>query len=340
MQLVFAHGLPRHAATSTPATSTPATSTPATSTPATSTTSTAPVGAARCARPHPPGQSSQSFIFDGVRRTYQLYVPPAYRGTKNVPLVFDFHGYGSNAVEQMAYGNYKPEANRDDFLIVAPDGQVPAARHFNLTGEPGLQNDVQMVGSLLDHVEATLCVDVHRVYATGMSDGGAMTSVLACQMSDRFAAFGAVAVVLACGGPRAVPIMAFAGTADPVVPFNGGKVRCCGGGTVAGAASSMAVWAAHNRCAAKFQDVALGPEVTRRTWPGCAPGGSTIFYIITGGGHTWPGSIPIASAGQDDHPDRRQRDDLGLLPRRTRSRASAGPERSPARLQGVPAGSG
>ena len=49
-----------------------------------------------------------------------------------------------------------------------------------------------------------------------------MTSVLACRMSKRFAAFGAVAVVVGCGGTRPVPIMGFAGTADPVVPFNGG----------------------------------------------------------------------------------------------------------------------
>ncbi len=114
--------------------------------------------------------------------------------------MFDFHGFGSNAVQQMVYGNFKPEADRDDFLIVAPDGQVPADRHFNLTGEKGLQNDVQMVGALLDHIEATFCVDRTRVYSTGMSDGGAMTSVLACEMSNRFAAFGAVAVVVACGG--------------------------------------------------------------------------------------------------------------------------------------------
>ncbi len=124
-----------------------------------------------------------------------------------------------------------------------------------------------------------------------------MTSVLACRMSNRFAAFGAVAVVVACGGARAVPIMAFAGTADPVVPFNGGKVQCCGGGVVAGAAAAMASWAAHNRCAAKFEDVKLGSEVTRRTWPHCAPGSSVTLYIIEGGGHTWPGSIPIARLG-------------------------------------------
>src|SRR5205085_8569 len=134
-------------------------------------------------------QFAQTFDFQGVARTYQLYVPSAYHGTTDVPVVFDFHGYGSNAVQQMVYGNFKPLADRHDFLIVAPDGQG-ASRHFNLTNERGLQNDIAMVLALLDHIEATFCVDKDRVYSTGMSDGGAMTSVLACVASNRFAAFG------------------------------------------------------------------------------------------------------------------------------------------------------
>jgi polyhydroxybutyrate depolymerase len=275
---------------------------PSTNVPVATTTATAPktttAASPACARPHAAGQVAQSFTFQGVSRTYQLYVPAKYTGTKLVPLVFDFHGFGSNAVQQMAYGNFKPEADRDDFLIVAPDGQVPADRHFNLTGAKGLQNDVQMVGALLDRIEATFCVDTAHVYATGMSDGGAMTSVLACQMSNRFAAFGAVAVVVACGGTRPVPIMGFAGTADPVVPFNGGKVNCCGGGHVAGASPSMTSWAKFDKCAAKFTDTKLSSEVTRRTWSGCAAGSAAIFYMIMGGGHTWPGSITIPYLGK------------------------------------------
>jgi len=259
------------------------------------TTSTLPVAA--CARPHRPGQFSQSFTFAGAARTYQLYVPPVYTGRRDVPIVFDFHGYGSNAVQQMVYGNFKPEADRDDFLIVAPDGQDPKNRHFNLSAEPGLQNDVKMVGALLTHMESTLCVDAHRVYATGMSDGGAMTSTLACQMSNRFAAFAAVAVIIACGGPRPVPIMAFSGTADPIVPFRGGTVNCCGHSTVGSAPGAMAGWAATDHCSPAFRDVRLSREVIRRTWTGCAATSAAIFYIIVGGGHTWPGSIPIPGLG-------------------------------------------
>jgi polyhydroxybutyrate depolymerase len=233
-----------------------------------------------------------------VARTYQLYVPSAYRGTVNVPLVFDFHGYGSSAVAQMAYGNFKPLADRNDFLIVAPDGQG-RARHFNLGGEKGLQNDVSMVMALLDHIEATFCVDRERVYSTGMSDGGAMTSVLACVASNRFAVFGPVAVQLAPPTCSAHPVamVAFHGTADPMVPYNGGQVNCCGGAIVGSTPKAMADWAAHDHCNATFADARLGTEVERRQWSGCDGTGSVVLYSIVGGGHTWPGAIPIPRLG-------------------------------------------
>jgi polyhydroxybutyrate depolymerase len=260
------------------------------------TTSAAPES---CNRPHASGQSSETFDFEGQSRTFQLYVPAVYTGTSPVPVVFNFHGFGSNAVEEMVYANFEPLADRDDFLIVAPDGQGDS-RHFNLTAESGLQDDVAMTGALLDHIEATFCVDPKRVFSTGMSDGGAMTSVLACRSSDRFAAFGPVAVIIfvpGCGGSHPIAMAAFMGTDDPVVPFAGGKVHCCGGAQIGGAEDATAGWAAHDGCATAFTDERIDTEVRRRTWTGCQTGGEVVFYIIDGGGHTWPGSIPIESLG-------------------------------------------
>jgi polyhydroxybutyrate depolymerase len=250
------------------------------------------------ARSHAPGQSAQSFEFDGRSRTYQLYVPRAYDGTAPVPLVFNFHGFGSNAQQQMAYSNFMPLADRHDFLIVAPDGQG-AVRHFNLTGEKGLQNDIAMVLALVKHIEATFCVDTARVYSTGMSDGGAMTSVLACVAPQTFAAFGPVAVQLAPPGCRnhSVSIVAFHGTKDPVVPYAGGKVNCCGGAILGSTPEAMATWAAHDHCNAAFTDTKLGTQVTRRTWKGCDGTSEVVLYSIIGGGHTWPGAIAISRLG-------------------------------------------
>lgn len=228
-------------------------------------------------------------------------MPPSYDGTKPVPVVFNFHGYGSTAKQQMGYGNFKPEADRDGFLIVALDGQGEGrARHFNLAAEPALQDDVAVTNALLDHLEATLCVDPKRIYSTGMSDGGAMTSTLACREPDRFAAFGAVAVEFyrsACAPDHLVAFLGIHGTDDPVVPFDGGAVNCCSGVSLGPAPDALAGWAAHNGCEAAFTDAALGTEVTKRTWSACK-GGEVVFYIINGGGHTWPGALAVPRLGK------------------------------------------
>jgi polyhydroxybutyrate depolymerase len=253
-----------------------------------------------CSRPHAAGQSTETLDFQGQPRTYELYVPASYDGTHAVPLVFNFHGFGSNAKQQMAYGNFKPLADRDDFLVVALDGQGDA-RHFNFNGEPGLQDDAAAVSALLDHLEVTFCVEAKRVYSTGMSDGGAMTSALACHTPNRFAAFGPVAVILFlpnCKAAGSTAIAGFMGTDDPLVPFNGGPVNCCGGASLPAASDSMAKWAEHDGCAPAFNDERLGTDVRKRTWTGCKPGSEVVFYIIDGGGHTWPGAIPVASFGK------------------------------------------
>ena len=253
--------------------------------------------AAACSRPHAPGQSSEKFDFEGVSRTYQLYVPASYRGTSAVPVVFNFHGFGSNAVQQMVYGNFKPLADRNDFLIVAPDGQG-ARRHFNLTNEKGLQNDVAMVLALLDHIEATFCVDAARVLdrhvRRGRRDVGArVRRVEPVRRVRRGRGRGVLQ------GLRRQP-----SGLDRRVPRNRGSgraVRRRHGGRFGydarRRAGAMAGWAEHDHCDAKFVDTRIGSEVRRRTWSGCDGSSSVVFYIIDGGGHTWPGSIPIARFG-------------------------------------------
>jgi polyhydroxybutyrate depolymerase len=223
-----------------------------------------------------------------------------------VAVVFDFHGFGSNANQQIQYGDFRPLADRNAFLVVAPNGQGTAAgRHWNATNNPGEADDVAFTLGILDSLQATFCIDAKRVYSAGMSAGGAMTVQLACRASDRFAAFGPVAVVFyspLCNAARSAPIAAFMGTADPIVPFEGGQVRCCGGATVPPAPQSMAGWAAHDKCAAQPEEHRLSPMVLLRQWPGCSPPGEVRFYIIEGGGHTWPGaSVDPSFLGKTSH---------------------------------------
>jgi polyhydroxybutyrate depolymerase len=257
------------------------------------------LAAATCNRPHHAGQSSHSFTYKGKKRTYLLYVPTSYQGTTKVPMVFNFHGYGSNASEQMLLANFGPIADKNDFLVVAPNGQDGGGRHWSFTESGGFQSDVAMVDALIKHLEGSLCVDATRIYSTGMSDGGAMTSVLACTSSNTFAAFAAVAVVVYCGVPqrRAVAIESYAGSKDPIVPTNGGQVTCCGNPTLPSKASAMANWATHDACKATYTDTRIKPHVVRRTWTGCKPGSTSVYYLVEGDGHTWPGGPSLGSLG-------------------------------------------
>jgi polyhydroxybutyrate depolymerase len=254
--------------------------------------------AATCDRPHRAGQWSQSFTFKGKRRTYLLYVPTSYNGTARVPLLFNFHGWGSRAAEQMALTDFGPIADKNNFLVVAPNGQDRGGRHWSFGYEPGLQNDLTMVAALLDRIKRNLCVDGKRVYSTGMSDGGLMTSALACTSADKFAAFAAVAVVVYCASAkgRAVPIQAYAGSKDPVAPTGGGRVNCCGNPTLPSKASTMAKWGKHNGCKG-YSDVMIQPHVLRRTWRDCRPGGATVYFLVKGDGHTWPGGPSLGTLG-------------------------------------------
>jgi polyhydroxybutyrate depolymerase len=249
-------------------------------------------------RPRPSGQSTVKVQSDGIDRDYLLFVPRSYTGATAVPVVFDFHGFASTAAQQIAYGDYRPQADRSGALVVAPDGQGQGVgRHWNITRSSTEADDVAFTLGILDRLEADFCVDHRRVFSTGMSAGGAMTVLLACAASDRFAAFGPVAVVFyspLCDGARSVPIAAFMGTADPIVPFNGGKVNCCGASVVPPAPTSMAGWAAHDHCR-EPEERKLSPMVTLRQWPGCNPPGDVRFYIVEGGGHTWPGAAVDAT---------------------------------------------
>jgi polyhydroxybutyrate depolymerase len=226
-------------------------------------------------------------------RDYVIYAPATYTGRTRVPVVLEFHGYGSGAQQQLIYGNLGPQSERDGFLVVAPEGQG-ATKHFTLEGAvAGEQDDVQFTADLLDHLEGQLCVDTRRIYTTGMSNGGAMSAVLACRLSDRIAAFASVAAVVwgpPCAQARPVPIMAIHGTADDVVPYAGGRVACCGQPTIAAVPDTMANWADHNGCGPTPEESRPAETIVLRSWTGCRAGGATELYIVEGGGHTWPGS--------------------------------------------------
>jgi len=263
-------------------------------------TATPPSAACAPARPHAPGDTTDTILSGGTTRAYILHVPAGYDGTRQVPLVFDFHGATSNKEQQAFYSGLSPKADAEGFIIITPDG-AGTPRQWNFLGIKTGADDIGLVRDLLDHAESALCVDATRVFATGISSGGAMSVGLACAMQDRFTAVASVAAMFRlpnCPNDRPVPVLEFHGDADPVVPFHGGAV---GGLPSPDVEQATADWATADGCGAAPATTQVTPHVKLEAYGGCSGGVAVRLYVIEGGGHTWPGAAIDVPLGTTTH---------------------------------------
>jgi polyhydroxybutyrate depolymerase len=235
----------------------------------------------------------------GTERSYLLTVPTEHNASTPVPLVLDFHGFGEGSQIHTLMSELSPIAEAEGFVAVFPQGRgSPAFWQTNITGA---NPDLDFVDALLAALGDDLCVNLTRVYALGLSNGAFMTSALGCARSQQFAAIAPVAGVqhvTACAPTRPVPVLAFHGTADPILFFNGGSGPIGGTTTTTavpvdlngpGYPANVAAWAADNGCEPLATDTPLTDEVLHRVYD-CPDEADVEFFIILEGGHAWPGS--------------------------------------------------
>ncbi|BBZ45605.1 extracellular catalytic domain type 1 short-chain-length polyhydroxyalkanoate depolymerase [Mycobacterium parmense] len=233
----------------------------------------------------------------GIDRTYTLHVPPG----EPVGLVLSLHGGGGTGIGQRGLTDFDPVADAHHLLVVYPDGfekswadgrgAAPADRHH--------VDDVAFLVSLVGKLRGDYNIDPGHVFVTGMSNGGFMSTRLACDRADVFAAIAPVAGTLganvACNPSRPVSVWAAHGTADPLVPFNGGVVRGRGGVSHAVSVKNMlSKWRAVDGCqgdpsAQVLPDAGDGTVVHRFDSGECAAASEVVLYQVDKGGHTWPG---------------------------------------------------
>jgi polyhydroxybutyrate depolymerase len=255
------------------------------------------IGAAGCARAAG-GTVTQSIEVAGVTRTYRLHVPPNLSG--RVPLILSFHGHGGQGASQERLTHMDELADRYGFIVAYPDG---IDRGWNDGRFPYGADDLGFVAALQNDLERRYPIDVKRVYATGFSNGAIFSNYLACNQADRFAAIAPVsgtlptAMLPKCVPVRNMPVLQIGGTADPIVPYQGGAIKA--GGTIAGNVISFeqnaGFWSQTAYCAIKPVTTELPPvepsdgtSVTRATYRACAPHIDVVTYTINGGGHAWP----------------------------------------------------
>lgn len=235
-------------------------------------------------------RNNGSIVSAGEKREYLLYVPKSYDASRPTPLVISMHGAGGWPVIQRDVSGWNRLADGHGLIVAYPAG---LGKVWRVSRGPGLGKDVRFISDLIDKLEKTYNVDPTRIYANGLSNGGGMAFVLSCTLSDRIAAVGMVAAAQTlpqswCADPRPVPMIAFHGTADPIVPYEGGR-SWIGPVSFPDVAEWTASWARRNRCGREPVDSAPAAGVTRREYTDCADDAAVVLYTLHGGGHTWPG---------------------------------------------------
>lgn len=251
-------------------------------------------------------RNNGSIVSSGRKREYLLYVPRSYDRSKPTPLVISMHGAAGWPTQQRNLTEWNRLAESQRFIVVYPSGiQDGGPRVWHVGRNPGLTIDVRFISDLIDELETAYNIDPARIYANGFSNGGGMAFVLSCTLSDRIAAVGMVGAAQTlpwswCADHRAVPVISFHGTADPMALYKGG-LSWVAPAPFPSVLTWTASWARRNRCGPDPVDSVVAADVTRREYGNCADHADVVLYTVRGGGHQWFGgqALPEWFVGPD-----------------------------------------
>jgi polyhydroxybutyrate depolymerase len=214
----------------------------------------------------------------GSARTFILDVPDGVQAGRAVPLLFDFHGFQHSGAGVWKVSKFRDLAGREPFVTVYPDGlpleleirgKTWQGRGWQMFAIDG-NRDLAFVRALLDELEERYCIDRARVFSTGFSNGGFFSSLLACTMSDRFAAVAPVGggpLRVPCAPARGVPVLIHHGRQDELIE-------------PARARQSRDDWIRVNRCVEATSNGCERHSACRD--------GAVVEYCEGDYGHTWP----------------------------------------------------
>lgn len=249
--------------------------------------------------------TAETITSSGIERTYHRLVPAGYDATTPLPLVLDLHGYMEGADVHRAHTALETFAGKKSFVVLTPQG-VGEIPYWNVLEHDDLTDDVGLMGDLIDTTTAAVCIDERRVYVTGLSMGAFMTSLLGCRLADEVAAIAPVAGLhfpADCAPVRPVPVIAFHGTADEIVTYDGSAgageetltfndetMSAFSGFEMQPVPDALAGWAGAEGCADEPSGEKVSASVTLVAYDGCDGGSTVEVYRVEGGGHSWPGS--------------------------------------------------
>ena len=225
---------------------------------------------------------------DVIRSYYMSYPNNAIGST---PLIINMHGFGSNAQEQQFYSEMDQFAHSENIAVVYPEGLNNAWNVFTFW-DGNSYDDVGFISAIIDDIAENFNIDLNRIYACGMSNGGYMSYRLACDLSSKIAAFGSVTGNFMINTEendcldqdREIPIIHFHGTADEVVNYFPPSFD---GSLTVG--ESIDFWSDYNNLTTESVE-SINTNVEIYTYSNESSTTKFVHYKVYGGNHEWFGS--------------------------------------------------
>lgn len=251
------------------------------------------------------GQLYYDFIHDGLERDYILYLPENL--PEDAPLVFMLHGYSSSAYTLMNYCGMNQVADQHKFAVCYPRGikddwdnnfwNVGYDFHANETVD-----DVGFIIALAEYLQTNYNLSIQFTFCSGMSNGGDMSYMLACQASESFMAAAPVAGCMmewlynSCEPEIVIPLFEIHGTNDEVTWWNGDINNIGEWGPYMGVPDAIEFWSELNNTSEYSveylpdTDPNDGSYIKAEKYTEGINGQEVWLYKVVDGGHDWPGS--------------------------------------------------
>ncbi|MDA7762463.1 prolyl oligopeptidase family serine peptidase [Crocinitomicaceae bacterium] len=241
----------------------------------------------------------------GIQREYIYYHPGS--APPNCPLVFVCHGYTGSAEGIMNYSEFNQLADEYGFAVCYPQGIEDGGGNTFFNVGYDFQNnetvdDVAYLQNLNSYFQNAYSLDANKVFCTGMSNGGDLCYMLACQASETFRGVAPIAGMIMqdimddCNPTSEVSILEVHGTQDNVTYFDGDPNNIDGWGAYPSIPETITFF--NNLFGLQLVSTENFPNINTND-------GSTVssekygssnsctevwLYTVQGGGHDWPGA--------------------------------------------------
>lgn len=250
------------------------------------------------------------FVHDDKNYNALLFKPESNSRDVAHPLVIVASSIGDRLSRFVRATGFAQLAGRENFVVTyAQIDQNEDWYSWLDSPNGGVNQGAEFFRSIIYSVSKQANIQPRKIYLVGFSTGGTLVLTAMCEMANEVAAFGVVSASLPtswqkqCSMKKSVPAIIFASRDDPIFHWDGGDIAIPLTESktlkVLSISDTVDLWRANNKCSARpllepFANVdpSDGTTITRLKYDyECRNSSHVLLYAITGGGHSWPGSI-------------------------------------------------